>query len=74
MHIALLVPSSLQTRTFMSSSKLIVAVSMLSVAASAHAGFLAILPEPATVTLVFAGMAAIGLVVFRKRDKKPVEA
>ena len=73
MHIALPVSSPPANENIMSSSKLIVAVSMLSVAATAHAGFLAILPESATVSLVFAGLAAIGLVVFRKRES-PIEA
>ncbi|MEO8935855.1 MAG: hypothetical protein ABI277_09575 [Burkholderiaceae bacterium] len=49
--------------------KLIVAAALLSVAATAQAGFAAVLPEPATVTLVFVFMAAIGLVVGRKRSK-----
>lgn len=53
--------------------KLVVAAALLSVAAAAQAGFAAILPEPATVTLIFICMAAIGLVVARKRPK-PVES
>ncbi len=53
--------------------KLIVAVALLSVAAAAQAGFSAVLPEPATVTLIFVLMAAIGLAVARKR-RKPVES
>ena len=53
-------------------SKLIVATALSSVAATAQAGFLSVLPEPATVTLIFVGLAAVGLAVFRKRPG-PVE-
>ena len=53
----------------MSARKLIVAIALMSVAATAHAGFVSALSEPATVTLVFIALATIALVCTRK--KKP---
>jgi len=44
----------------MSPKKLLVAVALLSVAASAQAGWVVSIPEPATVTLVFISLALIG--------------
>lgn len=53
----------------MSARKLIVAVSLMSVAATAQAGFASVLSESATVTLVFIALATIAFVVTHK--KKP---
>ncbi len=50
----------------MSPQKIIVVVAFAIAAAAAVAGFSARLPEPATVTLVFAALAAIGLAGGRK--------
>jgi hypothetical protein len=58
----------------MSIPKLIVAVSLSTVAAAAHAGFVSALPEPTTVTLVFVAMAAIGLALARRKRRVPVDA
>jgi hypothetical protein len=55
----------------MSPKKLLVAVALLSVAASAQAGWVASIPESATVTLVFASLALIG---FGLRGKRADEA
>jgi hypothetical protein len=51
----------------MTVKKLIVAVALLSAAATAQAGWIAVLPESATVTLVF---IALGIVAFALRPKK----
>ena len=43
------------------SSQIVVAIAFVIAAAAAVAGFAAVLSEPATVTLVFIALAAIGL-------------
>ena len=73
MHIANAKRIALQSRTTMQ-SKLIVATALSSIAATAHAGFLSVLPEPATVTLIFVALAAVGLAVFRKRPAPAEDA
>jgi hypothetical protein len=55
----------------MSFKKLIVAVALLSAAASAQAGWVSALPESATVTLVFVALAVVGIAL---RPKRPAEA
>lgn len=50
----------------MSPRKIVVAVAFVTAAAAAVAGFAAALSEPATVTLVFVALAAIGLAGGRK--------
>lgn len=50
----------------MSSQKLVVAFAFITAAAAVVAGFAAALPEPATVTLVFVALAAIGTTGARK--------
>jgi phosphate/sulfate permease len=57
----------------MSVKKLIVAVALLSAAATAQAGWVAELPESATVALVFAALGVICLAVRPKRPE-PVES
>ena len=57
----------------MSLKKIIVAVGLLSAAASAQAGWVSALPESATVTLVFIGLALVGFVLRPKRPA-PVES
>jgi len=58
----------------MSARKLIVAAALMSVAATAHAEFVSALSESTTVTLVFIGLATIGLVVSRKKKSQPADA
>ena len=50
----------------MSSRKIVVAIAFVIAGAAAVAGFAATLPEPATVTLVFIALSAIGLAGHRK--------
>ncbi len=59
----------------MSPKKLFGAVALLSVAASAQAGWVASIPEPASVTLVFVSLALIGFGLRGKRaDVAPPQA
>jgi hypothetical protein len=58
----------------MSVRKLIIAVALLSVAATAKAGWVDVIPESATVTLVFIGMATIAFAIRRKRVEQPIES
>ena len=58
----------------MSARKLIVAVALTSVAATAHAGFVSALSEPATVTLVFVALATIAFVCTRKKKPASLDA
>lgn len=53
----------------MSFHQSIVAVALLSTAASAHAGLAVAVPEPAAVTLIFIGMAVVGLVAGKARRR-----
>jgi uncharacterized membrane protein YoaK (UPF0700 family) len=57
----------------MSVKKLIVAVALLCAAATAQAGWVAVLPESATVALIFAALGVICLAVRPKRPE-PVES
>ncbi len=47
--------------------KLVVTVALIALAAAAHAGYVSMLSEPTTVTLVFVALATIGLVTHRKQ-------
>ncbi len=55
----------------MSLRKPIVAVTLLSAAATAQAGWVAVIPESATVTLLFVALAVVG---FALRPERPAEA
>ena len=56
----------------MSFAKIIAAVTITTIAGAAATTFVTALPEPAIVTLVFAALASIGLVLARK-PADPVE-
>jgi hypothetical protein len=51
----------------MTVKQLIVAAALLSAAATAQAGWISVIPEPASVTLVFIALAIVG---FALRPKK----
>ena len=54
--------------------RLIAAVALLPAAAAAHAGIVGSLPEPASVSLVFAVLAAVGLFAARQRSRRAAAA
>ena len=56
----------------MSLKKMLVAVALLSFAASAQAGWIPAIPESATVTLVFASLALIAF-AFRREQRDDVQ-
>ena len=58
---------------FMSARKTLVAVALLTVAATARAGWSDALPEPAMVTLLFIALAVIAFAI-RPKAKAPVDA
>ena len=57
----------------MPARKTLVAIALLSVAATAHAGWTDVLAEPATVTLLFVALAVIAFAI-RPKAKAPVDA
>ena len=57
----------------MSARKLIAAVALMSVAATAQAGFASVLSESATVTLVFIALATVAFVLTKKRKPASLE-
>ena len=54
----------------MSARNLIVAIALLTVAATAHAGLVSALPESTSVALIFVALATAGLVAGRKAPQR----